>query len=96
MIYVVMKEKSKVSSISDEILKAIKYAVDRKAVNCDKTYKSVIKAIKPKGYVILDDAGSERTVKCCIPNLDLKIGQSVWVKVPMGKLQDIHIVGVVS
>ena len=91
-----MKEKSKVSSISDEILKAIKYAVDRKAVNCDKTYKSVIKAIKPnKGYVILDNAGSERTVKCCIPNLDLRVGQSVWVKEPMSSLKDIHICGLV-
>lgn len=83
-------------SISDEILKAIKYAVDRKAVNCDKTYKSVIKAIKPnKGYVILDETGSERTVKCCIPGLELKIGQSVWVKMPMGRLNGLHICGVI-
>lgn len=84
-------------SISDEILKAIKYAVDRKAVNCDVTYKSVIKTVnsKGKGYVILDRSGSERTVKCCIPGLELKVGQSVWVTAPMGKLSDLHIVGVV-
>ena len=84
------------SSVSDEILKAIKYAVDRKAVNCDITYKSRIKAVKSnKGYVVLDRSGSERTVKCCIPGLELKVGQSVWVKEPMGRLTDIHIVGVV-
>lgn len=79
-------------SVSDEILKAIEYALDKQTANCDKTYKSVIKKITPKGYV---NAGSERTVKCCIPGLDLKVGQSVWVKEPMGRLADIHIVGVV-
>ena len=84
------------SNISDEILKAIKYAVDKQTINCDKTYKSVIKAINTKGYVILDDAGSERTVKCCIPNLDLRVGQRVWVKEPMSSLKDIHICGLVS
>ena len=83
------------SSISDEILKAIKYAVDRKAVNCDKTYKSIIKAVNNKGYVILDRGGSERSVKCCIPGLALKVGQRVWVKEPMGRLSELHIVGVV-
>ena len=82
-------------SISDEILKAIKYAVDRKEVNCDVTYKSRIKILSKKGYVVLDRSGSERTVKCCIPELELKVGQSVWVKEPMGKLGDIHICGVV-
>ena len=83
------------SSISDEILKAIQYAMDKHTINCDKTYKTVIKAINTKGYVILDDTGSERTVKCCIPNLDLRVGQPVWVKLPMSSLKDIHICGVV-
>ena len=83
------------SNISDEILKAIQYAVDRKSINCDKTYKSVIKAVNNKGFVVLDRSGSERTVKCCIPGLELKVGQLVWVKEPMGKLADLHIVGVV-
>lgn len=81
-------------SISDEILKAIKYAVDRKEVNCDVTYKSRIKTVSKKGYVVLDRSGSERTVKCCIPGLELKVGQSVWVKEPMGRLSELHIVGV--
>lgn len=82
-------------NIADEILKAIKYAVDKKSINCDRTYKSVIKRINKKGYVILDRTGSERTVKCCIPGIELRPGQSVWVKEPMGKLNDIHICGVV-
>lgn len=82
-------------SAADEILKAIKYAVERQKINCDRTYKSVIKRINKKGYVILDRTGSERTVKCCIPNLELRAGQSVLVKEPMGKLSGIHICGVV-
>ena len=84
------------SNIADEILKTIKYAVDKKAVNCDRTYRTVIKEIKPKGYVILDRAGSERTVKCCMPGLTLRKFQSVWVKEPMGDLKGLHIVGVVE
>ena len=82
------------NNLSDEILKTIKYALDKKTANCDRTYKSVIKSISKKGYVILDSTGSERTVQCCIPGVELNTGQSVWVKEPMGKLNDIHICGV--
>lgn len=84
------------NNIADEILKTIKYAVDRKAVNCDITYESVIKRIDKKGYVVLDRAGSERTVQCCITGLDLRIGQSVYVKEPMSDLKKLHICGVVG
>ena len=84
------------NNIADEILKTIKYAIDRKAVNCDITYESIIKEITPKGYVVLDRAGSERTVQCCIPGIILRIGQSIWVKEPMGKLNKIHICGVIE
>lgn len=45
--------------------------------------------------MILDRTGSERIVKCCIPGIEFRVGQSVWVKEPMGKLNDIHICGVV-
>lgn len=82
------------SNIAEEILKTIKYAVDRKAINCDRTYKTVIKDITNKGYVVLDRAGSERTVQCSIPGVELKKMQSVWVKEPMGDLKGLHIVGV--
>lgn len=83
-------------TLSDEILRTIKYALDKYTVNYDRTYKSVIKSITPKGsYIILDDSGCERTVKCSIPNVDLKVGKSVWVKVPCGNLNQIHICGVV-
>lgn len=87
---------NKMSNIADEILKTIKYAVDKKAVNCDRTYQSAIKEVTPKGYVVLDSTGSERTVKCCIPGLELKVMQRVWLKEPMGDLRKIHICGVME
>lgn len=86
-----MEDKEAVDILVKEIMKAIK----AKSINCDRTYKTVIKDITPNGYVILDRAGSERTVKCCIPGVELKKMQSVWVKEPMGRINDIHIVGVV-
>ena len=84
------------SNLSDEILKAIKYAIDRQKMKCDRTYKTIIKEVTDKGYVVLDRTGSERTVKCCIPGLELKARQFVWVKEPMGDIRDLHIVGVIE
>lgn len=84
------------SNIADEILKTIKYAVDRKTVNCDRTYRTTIKRITKKGYVIIDQTGQERTVPCGIPNVELRLMQSVYVKEPMGRLKELHICGVVE
>ena len=84
------------SNIADEILKTIKYAIDRKTVNCDRTYRTVIKRITKKGYVVLDETGQERTVPCGIPNVELKPMQSVYVKEPMGKVKELHICNVVE
>ena len=81
-------------NISDEIIRTIKFALDRYRPNCDITYTSIIKEVTDKGYVILDRGGSERTVQCCIPGVELKFRQMVYVKEPMGKLNDIHICGV--
>ena len=89
------EDNNKMQSAADEILKAIKYAVEKQKVRCDRTYRTVVKGINKKGYVILDETGCERTVKCCIPGVELKVAQSVWVKEPMGRLNDIHICGVV-
>lgn len=83
------------SNIADEIIKTIKYAVDRKTINCDRTFKTVIKRIDKKGYVILDESGSERIVRCCIPGVSLKAGQTVYVKMMQGKIKDMHICGTV-
>lgn len=84
------------SNIADEILKTIKYAVDRKAVNCDRTYQTIIKRIDKNGYVVLDQTGQERTVPCGIPNVELKPMQRVYVKEPLGNLNELHICNVVG
>lgn len=83
-------------NFKDEILGSIQTMVNKSIANCkvDITYKSVIKDITPKGYVVLDQTGSERTVKCAIPNLGLKKGQNIWVKMPRGQIKDMHICGV--
>ena len=85
-------------NFKEEIFKSIQAMVDRAVVNCkvDRTNQSIIKEITPKGYVVLDRSGQERTVKCCIPGLELRIMQNVWVKEPMGDLKGLHIVGVVG
>lgn len=84
--------------LGKEIIKAMQIMINRKLddFKADRTYKSVIKKITSKGYVILDNTGSERTVCCCIPGIELSVGQSVWVKEPMGDLKEIMIVGVIG
>lgn len=80
----------------EEIFKSIQTMVDRAIANCkvDRTYRTVIKRVLKKGYVILDETGNERTVGCCIPGLELRAGQSVYVKMIQGQLKDMHICGV--
>lgn len=84
-------------NFKDEILKSIQTMVDQSIANykADRTYQSVIQRITKKGYVVLDETGNERTVQCCIPGLELREMQRVWVKEPMGEIRKMHIVGVV-
>lgn len=81
-----------------EILKSIQELIDKSIGNykVDRTYQSVIKRITKKGYVVIDQSGSERTVSCCIPNVTLKAGQRVWLKEPMSNIRNLHIVGVIE
>lgn len=60
----------------------------------DQTFSSVIKAVNNDGtYNIIDNGGAERKLKCSALNTALKIGQYVWVKIPCGRLEDMHICG---
>ncbi len=72
-----------------EIVKAIK----GNTVSCDRTFKSAVKEVNKKGYIILDETGNERTVRCALPGIDLKVGDHVWVEVPCGRLKDSYICG---
>ena len=78
------------------LVKEIARAIRENTVNCDRTFKTVIKQVTTKGYVILDESGSERTVPCCIPNANLSAGQMVWVKVPMGDVKGMYICNIVG
>ena len=82
--------------LGKEILKAIQIMVNKKFKNyrADRTYKTVIKRVEKNGYVITDESGTERTVPCCIPNVELKPMQSVYVKEPLGRINELHICGV--
>ena len=83
-------------NFKQEIFKSVQDMVDRAVANCkaDSTYKTIIKRITKKGYIITDRTGCDRTVQCCIPGLELREMQIVWVKEPMSDLKGIHICGV--
>ena len=79
--------------LGKELLKAIQIMINRALKNCkvDRTYRTVIKRIDKNGYVITDQAGQERIIPCGIPNVELRPMQSVYVKEPMGKINELHI-----
>lgn len=83
-------------NFKEEIFKAVQDMVNMAITNSrvDYTFKTVIKGIAKNGYIILDQSGSERIVKCCIPDLKLRSGQMVYVKMMQGKVKDMHICGI--
>lgn len=85
-----------VDILCKEVLKYIDRAVKEKTTS-DRTYRTVIKRIEKNGYVITDEAGQERkNVPCGIPNVELRPGQSVYVKIPCGNLKELHICNIVG
>ena len=84
--------------LGEELLKTIQIMINRKLrkYKADRTYRTVIKRIDKSGYVITDEAGQERTVPCGIPNVELRPMQSVYVKEPLGKVNELHICNVVE
>lgn len=85
-------------NFKQEIFKSIQNMIKISLANykADRTYKTVIKEITAKGYVVSDRAGGEHTVKCSIPDVELKTGQLVWAKEPMGDIKGLHICGLVG
>lgn len=80
---------------SDQIIKTIKYALDKAQKNNDYTFKSIIKSVNTDGtYTIKDQSGIDRKIKSGISGLELKPGKMVWVKVPSGNIKDMHICGI--
>lgn len=85
-------------NLGEELIKTIQIMINRKLKNyrSDRTYRTVIKRIDKNGYVITDQTGQERIVPCGIPNVELRPMQSVYVKEPMGKINELHICSVVG
>lgn len=76
------------------IIKAIRNSITN--TGCDRTFRSVVKSVTSKGYVISDESGTDRTVRCAIPtNTSLRVGSPVWVKIPCGNINEMHICGII-
>lgn len=79
-----------VNTIVDEVLKAI----DKKnsKLYYDKTFPSVVYGVNNDGtYTIIKDK-QKYNVKCAL-GTTLSLGTHVWVKIPCGRLHDMHICG---
>ena len=86
---------NEVDNALDVLVKNIIDTVNKQNNSYDISFMSVIKAVNTNGtYTVLDRTGSERNVKCIIPNLKLSVGKNVWVKIPCGNLNKMHIYGV--
>lgn len=84
------------SSLSDEILAAIKYAIEREtsSLKYDRTYRTVVVGVQGGGkYTVRDESGQNRTVKCSLPDYSPVVGTYVWVTVPCNSLKDSIITG---
>ncbi len=82
-------------NLNNSILKAIKLALDKEKdrLYYDKTFPSVVCQIKGNGVYTIIKAGQKYDVKCAIPNIDILSGANVWVRIPCGRLHDMHICG---
>lgn len=88
------KDIQAVKLLVEQIVSAIK----NHEHNYDRTFLSVVKEITVKGtinyYTIQDESGVDRKIKCAIPNVQLTVGQIVWVRIPCGTIEKMHICGI--
>lgn len=79
--------------MTKELLNAINIMLETSKSHDDKTFSSVIygKDAKTEKYQIVYE-GRLRNIQNSLP-CELKIGQLVWVKIPYGRLRDMHICG---
>lgn len=80
----------------DVLVNKIIAVVDKKIskLSHDKTFPSVVYGVNADGTYTIVKAGQKYNVKCAIPGLQLGLGSNVWVKIPSGRMQDMHICGV--
>ena len=83
-------------SIKEDLFKATEIIVDTKLkkYKTDITIPSVIMGIENNGKYKITLDGRNYTVKCSLPNADLRVGQGVWIKIPNGDFNSKHICGI--
>lgn len=81
--------------MNNQFLQAIQTMIENytKKLYYDKTFPSVVYGINDDGTYTIIKAGQKYNVKCAIPNADIKLGTSVWVKIPCNRLREMHICG---
>lgn len=82
-------------NINSEILKTIQYGISQSLRNLrtDVTFPTVVYEVNDNGtYTIRKDGQDYRIPNAT--NSDIALGQRVWVKIPMGKLERMHICGI--
>ena len=79
-----------IKTITNEVLKAVEKMI--KKLRFDKTFPTVVYGINDDGTYVIIRANQKYNVKCAII-ADLKIGSHVWVKIPCGRLHEMHICG---
>ena len=88
----------KMSKINENIIKAIDLLIEKrlKKVNYDTTFVSMVCEVHDNGtYTIIKD-NQRYAIRCAIPNLIIKTGMQVWVKIPCNQLKDMHICGIIK
>lgn len=83
-------------SIKEELFKGTEVIVDAKLKRYkrDVTIPSVIMGVENNGKYKITLDGRNYTVKCSLPNADLRVGQGVWIKIPNGDFNSKHICGI--
>lgn len=81
---------------NNNFLKSVEILADTllKKYHPDKTFPSVVYGVNADGTYTIVRANQKYNVKCAIPGLQLGLGSNVWVKIPSGRMQDMHICGV--
>ena len=76
--------------IVNKVIKSISETLNKQPY--DKTFTSVVYGKTEDGKYQIPYEGRLRNVQNALP-CDLKNGQTVWVKIPNGKLREMHICG---
>lgn len=86
-----------IDKINQHIINAINIIVDNRIANLqlDQTFRSTIFQKNPNHTYKILYMGQEYDVPCAM-NIELKVGQNVWVKIPSGVLRNMHICGVIN